>query len=74
MTFYRYREQSRISKNTRVDSILSLTNLESRLFKGNIEEIKDPINFKKVDDMLSPMIEKSKEFLIEAIKNDKNPE
>lgn len=52
MTFYRYNSNNKASRNTRIDNLLSTFGLESRIYKGTIENILDSIAFEKVDERL----------------------
>lgn len=61
--------------NDRVVSLLRELNLENRVVKDNYEAVfNNSINWVEVDDRLSELIDASKEFLLDAIKGQKEDE
>lgn len=72
MTFYRYRNNSVHSRNTRIDSLLSIVNLKNRIYSDNIFEITKPIDYTIVNDKLSVFRDLSHKFLVDSLKNLKN--
>ena len=71
-TFSRYKVNSSVSTNTRLNSILSLLNLEDRFISGE-EKIDDclnkKINYEKVPKKLAEFRQFSKTFLINSLKS-----
>ena len=63
MTFYRYESNSKASRNTRIDNLLTTFELQSRIYKGTIDNIFDSIAFDKVDERLSDYRNLSLNFL-----------
>lgn len=63
MSFYRFRNQSKISRNTRIDNLLSLFNLQERLYKDDILQIEKDINYAEVDNCISDYRVSSLNFL-----------
>ena len=68
MTFYRFNNQSKASRNTRIDNLLSLFSLQERLYNGDIMQIQDDINYQNVDKSLAEYRESSLNFLKEELK------
>lgn len=69
MTFYRFRQGSRTSRNSRIDSLLGLLGLQQRLYTGNIvEQIRQPIDYERVDGTLRGFREQSLRFLEDSLK------
>jgi hypothetical protein len=52
-TFYRIKPSSSISTHSRIDSLLNIFGLSSRLFCGNILSICDRIDYDKVDSIMN---------------------
>ena len=73
-TFNRYAEGKKDSTNSRIVSILGMLRLESRGIQGN-ENVKkclsQEINWNRVQDSLDQFRNKSKTFLMDALKKDK---
>ena len=67
MTFYRFRQGSTGSRNSRIDSLLSLFNLKERLYQGDISKIENDIDYEYVDCKLKELREESIAFLKEAL-------
>lgn len=67
MTFYRFRQGSTGSRNSRIDSLLSLFNLKERLYQGGISKIENDIDYEYVDCKLKELREESIAFLKEAL-------
>lgn len=63
MTFYRYNNQSKISRNTRIDNLLGKFGLKDRIYQGKIEIIREEINYDNVDARLADYRSFSLEFL-----------
>ena len=68
MTFYRYSNVSLQSRNTRIDSVLSITGLTNRIYSGNIFEISNPIEYNLVNEKLDMLRSSSYNFLANSIK------
>jgi hypothetical protein len=68
MVFYRFPVNSKISRNSRVDNLLSLFGLQNRLFKGdNIEKIFSEIDYEIVTNRLGELRKESLNFLQRAL-------
>ena len=68
--FRRYPNQSKVSTNSRLDSLLKIVNLSDRMLEGeeSVETlIEKEIDYEVVDEKLQEFREKSKEFLRGAI-------
>lgn len=68
--FRRYPNQSKVSTNSRLDSLLKIVNLSDRMLEGeeSVEKlIEKEIDYEVVDQKLQEFREKSKEFLRGAI-------
>ncbi len=68
--FRRYPNQSKVSTNSRLDSLLKIVNLSDRMLEGeeSVEKlIEKEIDYEVVDEKLQEFREKSKEFLRGAI-------
>lgn len=69
--FRRYNKKSKVSTNSRLESLLGIVNLKERLLDGNenIEDVlKMNIDYKVVDEKIEDFRNKSKEFLKNALK------
>lgn len=67
LTFNRYKETSKVSKNTRIDSLCSNLGLEQRRFsKDIVQEIEENIEYELVDMKLQVLREKSYNYLEHA--------
>ncbi len=69
-TFRRYSNKSKVSTNSRIDSLLGIVNLKDRLINGdeNVEkEIEKKIDFENVNMKLEEFRNTSKEFLKNAL-------
>lgn len=69
-TFRRYSNKSKVSTNSRIDSLLGIVNLKERLINGdeNVEkEIEKKIDFENVNMKLEEFRNTSKEFLKNAL-------
>lgn len=69
-TFRRYKEGSKVSTNSRINSLLNLVHLNDRLLTGNEnvdEVINKKIDYVEVDKIISQFRNESKQFLINAI-------
>lgn len=73
-TFRRYPNKSKVSTNSRLDSLLNIVGLKERLLQGNEDVsgwIEKEIDYDTVDEKLEEFREESKEFLRGALgKND----
>jgi len=71
--FRRYKTKSKVSTNSRLDSLLNIVDLKDRMLDGTEEVselIEKEINYDVIDKKLEEFREKSKEFLRGALKND----
>ena len=69
-TFRRYNNKSKVSTNSRIDSLLGIVNLKERLINGDEDvekEIEKKINFENVNMKLEEFRNTSKEFLKNAL-------
>jgi hypothetical protein len=68
LSFYRFKVTSKNSRNTRIDNLLGLVGLKSRLFNGdNITQIKSEIDYDDVDLRLNQLRDDSLLFLKNAL-------
>ena len=77
-TFRRYKSNTKVSTNSRVESLLSILNLNERLLIGN-EDIKEvlkiKIDYEEVNKKINKFRIKSKKFLLESLsRGNKNEE
>lgn len=72
MTFNRFEEGSKQSRNSRIDSLFGLLDLQNRRYKIGMNSIKEtldsPINYDKVDMKLDSLRKESFEFLYNSLK------
>lgn len=68
MTFYRYKKNSKHSRNTRIDSLLSIVDLNNRIYSGDIFQISNPIDYITVNKKLSNLRDLSHDFLANSLK------
>ena len=66
LVFYRFTEGTH-SRNSRVDSLCELLNLENRKYNGNINEVEKAIEYNEVFEKLEELKLKSKSFLSQAL-------
>lgn len=67
MTFYRFAEGSKTGRNSRINSLFDLFELQERLYKGDINKITNPIDYNSVDEKLSELRKDSIAFLNECL-------
>lgn len=69
MTFYRFKNNDRMSKNSRIDSLLEQLNIMSRIYKNGdiVEQIKRPIEYSDIDNKLIHLRNTSRKFLEESL-------
>lgn len=67
MTFYRFAEGSKTGRNSRINSLFDLFELQERLYKGDINKITNPIDYNSVDKKLSELRKESISFLNECL-------
>lgn len=64
LTFYRFANTDKNSRNSRIDSILSLTGLNARLYNGDIVgQMLSDIDYEYVEERMCPLRNKSLNFL-----------
>ena len=69
LTFNRYSDQARDSKNSRIDSLCQVLGLSERRYKNHLgKEIMKPINYNAVDAMASEFRKKSFSYIHEVSK------
>ena len=64
--FNRYSDQSKTSKNSRVDSLCQNLNLSERRFSGDICAIRNEINYQAVDENLMKLKKQTEAYLDKA--------
>lgn len=70
ITLNRFQEGTRNSRNSRIDNLCSMLELNERRYKGNIvESIKEDIDYDKVDNLLKDVRESSIEYLRNSLKD-----
>lgn len=67
MSFYRFNQDSKESRNSRIDSLLELLGLQARLFAGDIRKIENEIQYEKVDEKLTVLRLESLQFLKDSL-------
>ena len=69
MAFYRFAQNDRTGRNSRIDSLLHLLGIDSEhIFRGNnLGSIDIPIDYKEVDAGLAKMRSRSENFLKGAL-------
>lgn len=67
LSFYRFKANSKGSRNSRIDSLLETFGLQDRLYRGEVMKVLDEIDYVKVHSLLMDYREKSTQFLIEAL-------
>lgn len=75
LTFNRFDDAEKQSKNSRIDSLFSLLGLESRRFSKNVDictTVNAEINYRVVDDKLEELRKKTLSFLENALKEAEN--
>ena len=70
MTFYRFAEGSKTGRNSRINSLFDLFELQERLYEGDINKITNPIDYNSVDEKLSDLRKESINFLNECLSFD----
>ena len=66
MIFNRYSDQSKTSKNSRIDSLCQNLNLSERRFSGDICAIRNEINYQAVDENLMKLKNQTEAYLDKA--------
>ena len=66
LTFNRYARKSKVSKNTRIDSLMENAGIDRR-FAGDIRQVLDDIDYASVDSKLNGFVAFSKHYLHEAL-------
>ncbi len=68
MTFYRFAQTDRTSKNSRIDSLFNVLGIPvDHLYAGSIDKIDNVINWREVDEKLSHLRNESMLFLQNAL-------
>jgi len=67
MSFYRFSQSNKESRNSRIDSLLELTGLQERLFAGEIAKIENHIQYVDVDEKLNVLRQESLKFLKDSL-------
>ena len=63
VSFYRYQNGSKGSRNTRIDNLLGILHLSERVYNGDVSIAQRPINYKFVMERLADYREESLRFL-----------
>ena len=63
LSFYRYQNGSKGSRNTRIDNLLGIFHLSERVYNGDITIARRPINYQDVMERLADYREESLRFL-----------
>ena len=64
MTFYRFSSKSKTSKNTRIDSLFSMLEIDRKhIYNGDISLIDSPINWENTSHKLKQLRYDSIEFM-----------
>ena len=71
MTFNRFDESSKNSRNSRIDSLCNQLNIEDRRYKQDILKIEKEIDYQSIDKKIEKLREDSYIFLKNALKNKK---
>lgn len=68
MTFYRFRESEKDSRNSRINSLFHVLNIpEEHIFRGSIDDVDKPVLWEDVDVNLSRLRDESMQFLYSAL-------
>lgn len=69
LTFYRFTNDDKLSKNSRIDGLLTQLGIEDRIYKGGdvLTQIKQDIDYKNVQTKLDSMREKSRKYLEDSL-------
>ena len=67
MTFYRFAEGSKTGRNSRINSLFNLLELQDRLYTGDISFISKNIDYDKVEKRLENLRKNSIEFLKDSL-------
>ena len=68
MTFYRYALSQKGSRNSRIDSLLGILGIKDRIFNGDIERIKENIDYNSVGQKLAEFRDDSEKYLQDCLK------
>lgn len=68
MTFYRYALSQKGSRNSRIDSLLGILDIKDRIFNGDIERIKENIDYSSVGQKLAEFRDDSENYLQDCLK------
>ena len=68
MTFYRFKSSSKGSRNSRIDSLLGIFGLQSRLYQGDVMAVEADVDYGKVHESLKDYREQSVAFLKDSLK------
>lgn len=69
ITFNRFDEKSKNSRNSRIDSLCSQIGIEDRRYNENIFYIDNELEYNKIDDKIEKLRKESKKFLEVALKD-----
>ena len=69
MTFNRFNEKSKNSRNSRIDSLCIQIGIKDRRFNKDIFDIDKEIDYQEIDNKIEELRKKSKNFLEIALKN-----
>lgn len=69
ITFNRFDEKSKNSRNSRIDSLCKQIEIEDRRYNGNIFDIDNRLNYVNIDNKIEILRKDSKKFLKNALEN-----
>ncbi|MGI6392307.1 MAG: polysaccharide pyruvyl transferase family protein [Candidatus Izemoplasmatales bacterium] len=71
LTFYRFKQNDKNSRNSRIDSLLNILGLQNRLFtqESNVRTIMEEINYDEIDKRVNVFRNESIDFLKDALEN-----
>ena len=67
MIFNRYSDSSKISKNSRIDSLSDNLGLADRRYNGNVLDIMKDVDYVSIDKRINDMRSRSKAYLDDAL-------
>ena len=70
ITFNRFNEKSKNSRNSRIDSLCTQIGIQDRRYDGNIFKIDNEIEYSQVDDRIEYLRQDSREFLKKALEKE----
>ena len=69
MTFYRFSSKDKTSRNSRIDSLFNVLEIPNdHIYTGDISQIKNEVNWERVDEKLALLRKDSLLYLEKSIK------